>query len=375
MAASSAKSDRSPAWHEHGRLVELSVEFWCARRRQFFLRALIGLVAGGLALAQLVHFSRAQAPARSDTASQKQWAAVAPGRVESASREIRVTAPMIGRIAEVLVKPNDKVFAGELLVRLDDDELLARLAVAEAQVAMRKRARDDQSGSRRSLSRRKAEDALADAERALADARSALDRAAADRRRGSGSEESVAAAQAAFAKAQEAFEKEQADLREIKADPDTPLPNRNEGELNVGRAELAAAEQAVEKTRVRAPIAGTVLQVQAKPGELAMPSPDQPLLIMADLSSLRVRAEVDERDIAQIHIGQPVVVRAHAFRGRDLAGTVTSIARLVGPGVINARSQRKLTDVDVVEVVIELADPGPLAVGMQADVYFRADGK
>jgi len=352
----------------------------CAPRKRFLLRVMIGLAAGGLvacvlALPQLTQQSRAEEPARPDASGQKQWAAVAPGRVESASREIRITAPMVGRIAEVLVKPNDKVFAGELLVRLDDEELLARLAVAEAQVAMRKRARDDQSASRRSLNRRKAEDALADAERVFADAQSALDKAAADRRKGSGSDEGVAAAQAAFAKAKETLEKEQADLRKIKADSNTPLPNRNEGELNVGRAELAAAEQAVEKTRIRAPIAGTILQVQAKPGELATPSPDQPLLIMADLSSLRVRAEVDERDIAQVHVGQPVIVRAHAFQGREFAGTVASIARLVGPGVINARSQRKLTDVDVAEVVIDLPDPGPLLVGMEVDVYFRADDK
>jgi HlyD family secretion protein len=96
---------------------------------------------------------------------------------------------------------------------------------------------------------------------------------------------------------------------------------------------------------------------------------------MADLSKLRVRAEVDERDVAQIHVGQPVMVQAHAFRGRDFAGTVASIARLVGPAAINARNQRKLTDVDVVEVMIDLPEPGPLVVGMQADVYFRTSEK
>lgn len=346
-----------------------------APRIALLLCALIGLAVGVPALPLPVLQSHAQEQARPDGSAQKQWAAVAPGRVESVSREIKITAPMIGRIADVLVKPNDKVFAGELLIRLDDGELLSRLAVAEAQVAMRKRARDDQSASRGSLNRRKAEDALADAERAFADARNALDGVLAQRREGSGSEQRLDAAQAAFAKAGQNLEKERADLRKIKSDSDTPLPNRNEGELNVGRAELAAAEQAIEKTRIRAPIAGTILQVNAKPGELATPSPDQPLVIMGDLSALRVRAEVDERDIAQLQLGQPVVVRAHAFRGRDFAGKVASIARLVGPGVINARNQRKLTDVDVVEVVIDLADPGPLAVGMQADVYFRTNEK
>ena len=64
------------------------------------------------------------------------------------SREIKVAAPVMGRIAEVLVKPNDKVAAGELLVRLDDVEAQARLTSADAQVALRKRARNDASAKR-----------------------------------------------------------------------------------------------------------------------------------------------------------------------------------------------------------------------------------
>lgn len=344
---------------------------------QFVLSILIGLAAGAAALTALAgllpQLAAAQEPARLDEAGQKLWAAVAPGRVESVSREIRIVAPAVGRIAEVFAKPNDKVFAGELLIRLDDEEAAARLAVAEAQLAMRKRARDDQSGPRGSAERRKAEDALADAERALGDARFALDKAASDRRGGAGSEESLAAARAAFARAQERVKQQRNDLRRIKTDPDTPLPNRTEGELAIARAEMALAESAFDKTRIRAPIDGTVLQVQAKAGELATPSNEQPLMLMADLSALRVRAELDERDLAQIRVGQRAIVRATAFRGREFEGKVASISQLVGPGGSASRGPRKLTDVDVVEAVIELHDPGPLAVGMQVDVYFRLD--
>ena len=197
---------------------------------------LVGLAIGGTALAQLAPPLHAQERAR-DAAGQKQWAAVAPGRVEAASREIKIGAPTVGRIAQVLVKPNDKVFAGEVLIRLDDDEALARLAVAEAAVAARKRARNEQSAPRGSGERRKAEDQLADAERAFADARTAFDKAA-DRRTGGGSEQSFNAARAAFEGAQDRLRQQRAELTRIKADPDTPLPNRTEGELIAARAEL-----------------------------------------------------------------------------------------------------------------------------------------
>src|SRR4030095_13530725 len=57
----------------------------------------------------------------------KRWQAVAPGRVEPWSGEIKVAAPVIATIGEVLVKPTDKIFAGELLIRLQDDAVGARL--------------------------------------------------------------------------------------------------------------------------------------------------------------------------------------------------------------------------------------------------------
>jgi multidrug efflux pump subunit AcrA (membrane-fusion protein) len=75
---------------------------------------------------------------RGGTDDPKRWQAVAPGRVEPWSGEIKITAAAIGAIGELLVKPTDKVFAGELLIRLRDEEVVTRLATAEAQVAMRK---------------------------------------------------------------------------------------------------------------------------------------------------------------------------------------------------------------------------------------------
>jgi len=344
--------------------------------KSLLLASLIGSLAAAAMLVRLAPLAplHAQEAGRTDGAGQKQWAAVAPGRVEAASREIRIGASTVGRITEVLVKPNDKVFAGEVLIRLDDEEALARLAMAEAQVAARKRARDDQSAPRGSGERRRAEDGLADAERAFADARATFDKAAANWRSGAVSEEVLASARATFVRAQDRLRQQRAELRRIKAEADTPLPNQREGDLNAARAEMTLADVMIEKTRIRAPIAGTVLQVQAKVGEIATPSPDQTLVLMADTSSLRVRAELDERDIGMVGVGQRVVVRANAFRGRDFEGKVASIARIVGPAGASLRGPRKLSDVDVVEVTVDLTDPGPLAIGMQVDVYFRNEG-
>ena len=119
---------------------------------------------------------------------------------------------------------------------------------------------------------------------------------------------------------------------------------------------------------IRAPIAGTILQVGARAGELTSSSAPEPL---GDLSTLRVRAELDERNFGAIKTGQAVVVRSVAYPERDFAGKVSSIAQIIGPGSFGARGQSTFTDIDVAEVVVDLTAPGPLIVGMKVDVYFR----
>src|SRR5437868_13669871 len=84
-------------------------------------------------------------------AGDKRWATVAPGRVEPVSGEVRIVASVPAVVDEVLVKVGDRVFAGEAMIRLRDDEARARLVAAETQVLMRRRARSDQSVSGRAL--------------------------------------------------------------------------------------------------------------------------------------------------------------------------------------------------------------------------------
>ena len=90
------------------------------------LNMLFPAAAGVLALCTvaLIPSGRAQDRSRVEV--------IAPGEVEPVSGEIRIGSSVVGRIAEVTVKVNDRVFAGELLVRLEDDDLRARVAVAEA---------------------------------------------------------------------------------------------------------------------------------------------------------------------------------------------------------------------------------------------------
>jgi HlyD family secretion protein len=317
--------------------------------------------------------STAQEPSpsgRSNGSPQKHWDATAPGRVEPSSQTIRIAAPIAGRIAEVLVKVNQKIFAGELLARLDDDEARARLAGAEAQVALHERARNDER-RKGSEERRREEDAVAEAERAVVQAQAALDKTAAAKG-GAARRDELEAARATLSRAQAHFW-EQRDRLAASNVAGLPLPTRAEGELSAARADLMVAQAALENTRIRSPLAGTVLQVQAKVGEMALPSSEHPLVLLGDVSALRVRAELDEHDFVKVRVGQHVLVRAHAFRDREFQGRVASIAQYVEAGRMTSAEQRKLSDIDVAEVIVELTDPGPLVVGMQVDAYFSSE--
>jgi len=248
------------------------------------MSALLGV---GAAAEVVAPTSRAeQATTFTDKPDDTQWETVAPGRVEPLSGEIKIGAPVVARVTDVLVKPDDKVFVGELLIHLDGDEARARVAAAEAKVALYKRARNDVTASGRAAQRRKAEDAVADAEKAIVDARSTLDQATVAKHSGK-SDGAIEAARSAFARAQNRLTQQQADLRKIETQANTPLPTQSEGQLNVARAELLAAQAAHEKMMIRAPIAGTVLKVNVKVGELATPSSEQPLVVLGDVSALR----------------------------------------------------------------------------------------
>jgi HlyD family secretion protein len=331
----------------------------------------VGVLALFTILVALVSIGRAQDRPNANAPDDRWWQVIAPGEVEPVSGEIKIGGSVVGRIAEVTVKVNDRVFAGELLVRLEDDDLKARVAVAEAQAALQKRVRNDSVAGTRAADRRKAEDAVADAEKAVVDAKSAVDRAAAAVR-DEGAPDSTAA-RTALSRAQDRLKQQQHALRRLDAQSNVPLPTQFEGQLNVARGELAYANANLEKMRIRASIAGTVLQVNAKVGELTSPSSPQPLISLGDVSALRVRAEVAGLNIGSIKVGQPVVVRAAAFREREFAGKISSVAPGVEPRRTGADARRPPSDSKFVQVFADLIDPGPLAVGMNVDVYFLSD--
>lgn len=334
--------------------------------------AVVGvLLAGYLASGKLLTAKPSGTANATAVVAQMPWVAAASGRVEPRSGEIKVGTGLLGRVAEVLVRVDDKVEEGELLLRLDDEEPRARLAAAEAEAGARRNERDSQPAAAGREEIRRVEDAVFAAERAVTGARYELDGALASRRNGNGSEQAVTDARRRLNDATQRLTQQRIAFANAQSKPGLPTPNRFESALNTARAEVAIAQTLLDKTRIRAPIPGTVLQVHAKPGETVAPAPDAPLLVLGDMSVMRVKAELDDADVAKVKVGQKAFVKTPSYPDKEFEGRVTRLAPTLAPPRIGQRGPRRPTDVEVQEVTIELDGTPTLLPGMRVDAFFR----
>ena len=187
---------------------------------------------------------------------------------------------------------------------------------------------------------------------------------------GAGTEQTVANARRHHEAALEALQKAQATMATAER-PGLPAPSQQELKVTAARAELSVAMAMLDKTRIRAPAAGTVLKVYTRAGEIVAFSPEAPVALLGDISSMRVKAEVDEAYVRDIKIGQKVVVRSLSYPDGRFEGTVVDIASAVAPPRLGQRGPRRPTDVQVLEVTVNLDGNVPLITGMRVDVHFR----
>lgn len=324
---------------------------------------------------RVVSSSATPAPAASTVADAPRgpWTASAPGRIEPRAGLIRLSPASIGRVVALPARLNEKVNEGQLLLVMEDKEARSRLQAAEAEVAARKKERDAApvTAGRETLNR--AEDNLYAAERVLTQARLDLDDATLIDPRGTSA--AITSARRRVSDATERLRQEVANLTSSMRSS-APAPNRLESALIAGRSDVMQADIALDRTRMRAPAAGTVLQINTRLGETLAPSPELVVFVMGDLSKLRVRAEVDESDVAKVRVGQSVFVKNGAYPNQEFEGKVAEIASSLIIPRMGARGPRRTTDVEVMEVLIDLEGVSAegsmrLLPGMRTDVFFR----
>jgi len=243
-----------------------------------------------------------------------------------------VAAKVSGLVAQVPVVNNQRVAAGDVLVRIDDtDYRLAaasardKLATQQATIArLAEQARAQAPAIAQAtaqLAANKADLARAEADYARADAlakrdfgsRQQLDQARADRDR---AQASVIGGEAAIAAAN-------ANLAVVKAQG-----VEAEHVLAELRTALAKAESDLAATVVRAPFAGIVGNRAAQPGQYIQPGTR--LLALVPVERAYVTANFKETQLADLKPGQKAHVTVDALTGEGVEGTVESIAPASG---------------------------------------------
>ncbi|WP_372807569.1 efflux RND transporter periplasmic adaptor subunit [Pontiella sp.] len=126
------------------------------------------------------------------------------------------------------------------------------------------------------------------------------------------------------------------------------------------RAEAMAteAEINIEQCRVESPIAGTVNDRYVEEGEYVQPG--TPVFQVVDTATLKVVAQIPEKDIYSIHVGQPIRFTIQPLKGRTFEGRVTFVAAQA-----DGRNNAFRT-----EITVDNSD-GTLRPGMIAQVEFQ----
>lgn len=252
------------------------------------------------------------------------------GTVEACRRSYLAPA-VAGQIARLPVTEGQRVETGELLLEVWNEDVKARLALAEAEV-LAASAKEEESCLRAQNARREA-DRLARLRTENAVSEEQLDRAQTESR----------AAAAACRGARAA--------------------------VSVARSRVDGARAALAQTRLHAPFGGVVAEVNGELGEYITPSPPGiptlPAVDLIDDSCLRVSAPLDEVDAPGVRTGLPACISLDAFTDRICNGTVRRIA----PYVMAREKQARTVEVEVDFTAPE--DSSGLLVGYSADVVIE----
>jgi HlyD family secretion protein len=300
-------------------------------------------------------------------------AIAALGRVEPVSEEVRIAAAMTGRLADVSLDEGDPVKRGQVVAILENADHLARVRAAEANVGIARASLDRVVNGARPAERAQAAAEVGEAQALLARAERELtrQRGLAEKRLGSGQDLDHALSDLDVARARLARAREHLAVVDAPARADERA--RAEAELALAEARLEEARAVYEKSFVRSPIDGVVLRRYRRAGEQVTEMGDTPILAVGDLSRLRVRAEVDEADIALLRVGQGAYVRADAYGDRRFPGRVARIGSLMGRKTVYSDRPEERKDSRVLEVLIDLGPETGLPAGLRVDAYIELD--
>lgn len=138
----------------------------------------------------------------------------------------------------------------------------------------------------------------------------------------------------------------EANLKEAEREWERLKDGPDPDDIKAAEARIAAIEATLALVRLRAPFAGTITEVNIKPGDQV--NPGTPAFRIDDLSHLLVDVQVPEIDINRIQVGQPARLTFDAIIGKEYNGKVVQVGQVgtAVTGVVNFTVTIELEDVD-----------------------------
>jgi HlyD family secretion protein len=292
---------------------------------------------------------------------------VLSGNIEA--HESLVSFKVQGRIIELPIEEGQWVEPGALLARLEDADYRQKVRIDEAAVRVRK------SNLALTLAGTRAQEIKA-AEQTMLDAKADLQQKKLDYDRAQRlfSEDAIAAqdrdladtalkrSQAAFQAAEEKYS--QAVEGSRKEDIAIAQANLKEADANLGMSRVTLAY-----TTLRAPSAGVITVRQAELGEVVVPG--TPVVTLADLDHIWLRAYVAETDLGRIRWGQDAAITTDTYPRKQYHGRVSFIASNAEftPKSVQTYKERVTL---VYRIKIDIDNPNhELKPGMPADAHIK----
>ena len=260
----------------------------------------------------------------------------ASGIIEAENENVRIAPPAAGLITKVFVKVGDQVALEAPLLQLDDRELRAQLAVRQAAIPPAQARIEEQ--------KHRVEDLQVQYKRL---------QAVHDRR--AVSEDDVKRTWYAM----------EANKRVLV---------RNDADLIQAIAQRDETMILLERLTVRAPRAGTILQVNVRAGEYATPGASETLILLGETQRLQIRADVDEVNAPLVKAGNPGV----AYLKGSTAQAIPLIFARIEPYIVPKKSltgdNTERVDTRVLQIIYHFARPPfPVYAGQQVDVFIKRD--
>jgi RND family efflux transporter MFP subunit len=260
----------------------------------------------------------------------------ASGIIEAVNENVRIGPPVAGLITKVFVAVGDHVKQGDPLIQIDDRDLQAQLLTREAAIPPLQAQIEEQKYR------------IGDLETQLKRLQAVHDQRAV-------SEDDLKRTWYALEMAKRAHIRYQANLKQAQA-------QRDETKL------------LLDRLTIKAPRAGTLLQVNVRAGEYAIPGSVEPLMLLGDTQQLQVRADVDE-------VNAPLVAaRATGIaflKGRTDHRIPLSFIRIepyVVPKKALTGENTERVDTRVLQIIYRFDPPGfPVYAGQQVDVFIQRD--